>query len=70
MLEGMSQEKAPVPDSRLLLNVEEAAQLLSLGRNTLYSLMLSGQIASLKIGRLRRVPVSALKEFVRHQTAA
>jgi excisionase family DNA binding protein len=48
----------------LLLTAEEAARRLSLARSTLYELLLTGKIESVKIGRARRVPVDALEDFV------
>ena len=56
-----------LPQKKLLVSVEEAAVILSSGRNTIYELVLRGRIASIKIGRLRRVPVTALHEFVNQQ---
>jgi excisionase family DNA binding protein len=55
------------PQRKLLLSVEEAAIVLSLGRNSTYDLILRGRIESIKIGRLRRVPVEALHRFVSQQ---
>jgi len=46
-----------------LLTVEEAAQRLSLGRTTLFALLKDGQIMSVRIGRLRRIPVGALVAY-------
>ena len=48
----------------LLLTVEEAAQRLSIGRTTMYSLVSAGAIESVTIGRLRRVPSECLEEYV------
>ena len=48
----------------LLLTVEEAAQRLSIGRTTMYSLVSTGAIESVTIGRLRRVPSECLEEYV------
>ena len=47
-----------------LLNVEQAAQLLGLGRSKTYQLILRGELKSLKIGRSRRVPVDAIEDFI------
>jgi excisionase family DNA binding protein len=55
---------------KLLLTVEEAAQVLNLGRSLMYELILSGQILSLKIGRARRIPPEELQAFVDKQLAA
>src|SRR4051812_10581288 len=49
---------------RLLLDVREAAQLLGIGRSTLYELIAAGQIEVVHIGRSARVPVAALHAFV------
>jgi excisionase family DNA binding protein len=51
-------------DDRLLLPVEEAARRLSIGRSLLYELLASGAIHSVHVGRLRRVPVAALIDFI------
>jgi len=51
-------------DSRPLLTVEEAAQRLGIGRTTMYRLVSSGEVESVTLGRLRRVPSECLDEFV------
>ena len=51
-------------DDALLLTVSAAAQRLSLARSTVYELVLTGEIESIKIGRSRRVLASALTEYV------
>jgi excisionase family DNA binding protein len=48
----------------VLLTVEDAAQVLALGRTKVYELVESGALRSVKIGRCRRIPVQALREFV------
>jgi excisionase family DNA binding protein len=52
-------------DFGLLLSVEEAARLLGIGRTLMFELIGSGAIASVRIGRLRRVPANALDRYVR-----
>ncbi len=54
---------------RLLLTPEDAADLLSIGRSKLYELIGDGQLASVRIGASRRVPMSALVEFVENLQA-
>jgi len=49
---------------RVMLSVTEAAKCLSIGRSTLYELINSGEIESVHIGRLHRVPADCLREFV------
>ena len=55
---------ADAPASKLILKVEEAAHLLSLSRKTLYDLMRRGELASVKIGGSRRIPLTALHAFI------
>ncbi|SQE00611.1 MULTISPECIES: helix-turn-helix domain-containing protein [unclassified Parafrankia] len=50
--------------TKLLLTVDEAAQLLGLSRAKLYQLMKTGAIASVSIGRLRRIPADELSAYV------
>jgi len=49
---------------RVLLSVEAAAKQLSLSRTRLYALIKSGDIESVRVGRLRRIPADALPQFV------
>jgi excisionase family DNA binding protein len=49
---------------KLLLTPREAAQLLGISRSMLYELLRRGEIASVRIGRSRRVPRAALSAFV------
>lgn len=49
---------------RLLLRVTEAAEILALSRTRVYELMMAGEIESLKIGGVRRIPREAVSEFV------
>jgi excisionase family DNA binding protein len=44
---------------RLLLTVEAAAERLSISRTRMYALIKSGEVMSVRVGRLRRVPVAA-----------
>jgi excisionase family DNA binding protein len=51
-------------ESKLLLSLEEAAAMMSLGRTLVYTLVRSGEIASFKVGKSRRIPVGALHTFI------
>lgn len=51
-------------DSRLLFTPEHAADKIDVGRTTIYALIKSGELQSVKIGRSRRVPAAALEEYV------
>ena len=54
-------------DSKLLLTIPEVAHRLGLGRSFVYQLVMRGEIPSIKIGRARRVPVTALEQFITQQ---
>jgi excisionase family DNA binding protein len=49
---------------KMLLKVPEAVEVSGIGRSTLYELMRSGQLESVKVGRSRLIPVEALTDFV------
>jgi len=51
-------------DPRLLITVEEAARRLTIGRTMMFALVHDGYVESVRIGRLRRIPVDALAAFV------
>ena len=51
-------------DTRQLLSVRDVAQRLSCGRTLIYKLIDDGELEAVKLGRLRRVPVGAIDEFV------
>jgi excisionase family DNA binding protein len=53
-----------VPAERIVFTVEEAAERLRIGRTLVYALVRSGDIESITIGRLRRIPCDALDDFV------
>ncbi len=57
-------------EDKLLLTVEEAAERLRLGRAYTYRLILSGDLASLKVGRYRRVTPADILEYVERRKAA
>jgi excisionase family DNA binding protein len=48
----------------MVLTVEEAAERLGIGRTTMYALVKGGDVESIAIGRLRRIPLNALDEFI------
>lgn len=57
------------PDLRLL-NLQAAASYLAISRAALYVLLGSGELASVHIGRLRRVPLAELQRFVRDRLSS
>ncbi|WP_406360856.1 excisionase family DNA-binding protein [Streptomyces sp. NBC_00715] len=54
----------------VLLTVEEAARRLRIGRTTCFALIRTGELESIPVGRLRRVPVDAPAAYVARQRAA
>jgi excisionase family DNA binding protein len=50
-----------------LLSIQEAAQALGVGRTALYSEIGAGRIRSIKVGRRRLVPASAIIEVASRQ---
>jgi len=50
--------------TKLLLNVDEAAEVLGISRSKLYELLRDRQVASVKVGGLRRITMTALNQYV------
>ena len=48
----------------LLVSIPEAARRLAIARSHLYQHMNRGTIASVRIGRARRIPLAELEDFV------
>lgn len=53
-------EQVPV----LLLRIEEAAARLGIARTLMYQLVQNGEVESVHVGRLHRIPVACLEEYV------
>ena len=51
-----------------LLTVVEAARELGISRSKVYELLADGELPSVRIGRTRRIAVTALEEFVAAHT--
>jgi excisionase family DNA binding protein len=54
---------------RLLLTTEEAAELLRVGRTTIYALINAGDLHPVHIGRSCRLSRAELERYVRHLEA-
>lgn len=52
-----------VAPSRVLLTVQAAAERLGIGRSLMYDLLNRGEVESVRIGRLRRVPVGEVDAY-------
>ncbi len=53
-----------------LVTLPDAAKYLSVSRGALYVLLGSGQLASVHIGRARRIPMAELQRFVLDRLSA
>lgn len=60
----VSTAATPQQPAKLLLSIPEAASQLSLGQTVVWKLISTGQLYSVKVGRSRRVPWTALEAFV------
>ncbi len=52
------------------LTVAEAARRIGIGRTKMYEYVSSGEIPSVKIGSLRRIPAEAVNEFLARRLGA
>ncbi|MFJ4779413.1 helix-turn-helix domain-containing protein [Streptomyces sp. NPDC088762] len=50
-----------------LLTVPEVMERLKLGRSTVYDLIRTRRLVSITIGRARRIPAAAIREFIDHE---
>ena len=54
-----------MPEERQTLTVEEAAEILGIGRNSAYEAVKRGEIPALRLGRRLLVPRAALERILR-----
>ena len=59
-LENSDERSVPL----LLLRVEEAALRLGIGRTSMYRLVMTGEVESVQIGGLRRIPAPCIEEYI------
>lgn len=52
------------PMDRLAVSVEEAAQMLGIGRSKVFELLKEGSLASIRIGRRRLIPYAEIRAFM------
>jgi excisionase family DNA binding protein len=57
-------------EGKLLVTVEDAAAMLSLGRTLTWALVRKNELRSIRVGKTRRVVVSSLHEYIERQLAA
>ncbi|MDT7624950.1 MAG: hypothetical protein QOF99_5851 [Pseudonocardiales bacterium] len=53
-------DNATQPQPRLVFSVEAAAEVLSISRTRMFALIKTGEMPSIRVGRLRRIPAGAL----------
>ena len=51
-------------DLPLVLTPVEVARLLGIGRNSIYALLRSGSLRSIRVGKLFKIPRAALEEYL------
>lgn len=50
--------------ANILLTVDEVCARLCIGKTYAYSLLKNGKLKSVKLGHLRRIPLSALESYI------
>lgn len=55
---------------KLLLTVEETANVIGIGRTKVFELIASGVLESVRIGGARRVPTAAVADYVERLRAS
>lgn len=61
-------EGASSAPGRLLVTVEEAAEMLAIGRTKAYEMVRSGELPTMRIGRVVRIPLEALREWIQRES--
>lgn len=47
-----------------MISLDDLCEMLTIGKNTAYSLLKSGQIKAFKIGRIWKIPRESVSEYV------
>jgi len=61
------EDGGPTPDR--LLSVDAAAEALGVGRSLAYDLIGAARLRSVRVGRRRLIPSSAISEYVQRESA-
>ena len=51
-------------DDRLTVTIERTAELLEVGRSTIYDLLRTGKLKGVKFGRAHRVVVQSIRDLI------
>jgi excisionase family DNA binding protein len=54
-------------ENKILLSPEETCEVLGVKRSTLFKMIETREIPSIKVGRLRRIPVEGIRKWVQKQ---
>lgn len=68
LIAAADSQAEPAPDR--LLDVDEAAAALGIGRSVLYGLIARGELGSVTVGRRRLVPAASIARFIAERSAA
>jgi excisionase family DNA binding protein len=49
---------------KLLLSAEDVAEALTISRTRVYEILAAGELFSVKLGKVRRIPRESLKEYI------
>ncbi|MGW3090875.1 helix-turn-helix domain-containing protein [Streptomyces sp. NPDC001108] len=66
----MAEQRSAGDTTLVALTVAEAARRIGIGRTKLYEYVSAGEIASVKIGSLRRIPAEAVNDFLTRRLSA
>lgn len=50
-----------------IMSAEEVMEFLSVGKNTLYALLIRGEINAFKIGKVWKVPRKSIEEYIENK---
>lgn len=60
---------APMADARMTYSIEDAAEVLGVGRTTMYRLVAEGEVESIAIGSRRLIPRESIEDFLSRKLA-
>ena len=64
MTPAQERRGAPKLDECLAVRIPQAAQLLGIGRSSVYELINKGQLETIKIGRSTVIPMDVLRGYI------
>ena len=54
-------------DNNEIMQIEEVMEYLSIGKNTMYGLLKSGELNAFKIGKVWKIPKASVEDYVRRK---